>query len=141
MRFLAIGTTACALLLAGGARAEACELWFAEARVCASLTWLQEPTSHAFGSFELRFWDENGSASGPYVRPSSDVAVKLWMPSMGHGSSPVTVKMAKGGQGQVIPGVYVASRVAFSMAGEWEIWVALKDGAVVEDKAKTDYAY
>jgi hypothetical protein len=55
-----------------------------------------------------------------------EVAVVLWMPSMGHGSSPVSVA-------KIDVGTYRASQVFFTMPGDWEIRIQrLVNGAVVE---------
>ncbi|MBS1984525.1 MAG: FixH family protein [Bdellovibrionales bacterium] len=108
-----------------------CEFRFPSAGVCASMQWIQRPTEDTEGSFTLKFWDERtGSDAGPYAHPGHDVAVKLFMPSMGHGSSPVTVTSTD----QV--GVYLATRVFFTMGGYWEIKVQLKDAGAVVEEAK-----
>ena len=52
--------------------------------------------------------------------------LKLWMPSMGHGSYPVTVE-------RLSQGVYKASEIFFTMPGDWEIQIQhLVDGNVFE---------
>ena len=101
-----------------------CDLSFSRAQLCASLTWDAQPDSENEGSFVMQFRSLRGdSVNSPQV-PS----VQLWMPSMGHGSSPVTV-VALGG------GAYRVSRVFFIMPGDWEIRVQLKDGAQIADQA------
>lgn len=112
----------------------ACPIVFPKAGLCASLEWMKKPTEDQTGSLGLRFWNSTGaSASGPYRAPAQKVAVKLWMASMGHGSSPVSV------QPTTTPGVFEATGVYFSMPGDWEIWVQLKNGNEIVEQAKIDY--
>ena len=59
---------------------------------------------------------------------NDSVEVALWMPSMGHGSSPVTVE-------RLDTGTYRASEVFFTMKGDWEIRIQLKEGDEVRDQA------
>jgi hypothetical protein len=100
----------------------ACPLHFARTGYCASLTWETMPTDDVEGEFTLRFWKpDRATASGPYADPAPTVAVKLWMPAMGHGSAPVTVT-------RETEGVYRATGASFVMPGEWEIQVQLKNG-------------
>lgn len=63
-------------------------------------------------------------AEDPYL----ELAVVLWMPSMGHGSSPVTIE-------RLDRGTYRVSEVFFTMAGDWEIRVQLKAGNDVKSEA------
>ena len=66
--------------------------------------------------------------------PKIMVAVKLWMPSMGHGSSPVKLDHAKDAGHADVPGVFEVTHVYFVMPGDWEIHVQLKNGPkVIED--------
>ena len=69
---------------------------------------------HATPTHErLNLFDEGDVGS------DSEVAVALWMPAMGHGSSPVTV----GPQGG---GVYSVSKAYFIMPGTWDVRVQIK---------------
>lgn len=116
-----------------------CAFFFQKNKLCASLTWVDMPTQEKKGEFILRFWNsETGTEAGPYINPTQTVFVKLFMPSMGHGSSPVTIQGAKDQAGQPIVGTYRVSDVYFVMPGEWEIWVQLKDGTTIVEKAKID---
>lgn len=97
--------------------ASTCALSYANG-LCLDITWEVQPTDDAAGAFLLKFY----SANSPEVAldPQAKVAVVLWMPSMGHGSSPVTVT-------PVSPGVYRATNVYFVMPGAWEIRIKLKN--------------
>lgn len=117
-------------------KARDCELDFAKAGFCASWSWDHRPGDDETGSAVLRFWKKGeGSPFGPYADPEGTVAVKLWMPAMGHGSSPVTVTPQVDAAGSRIPGVFTASQIYFSMPGAWEIRVQLKNGTQVIDQA------
>jgi hypothetical protein len=117
----------------------ACPLVLEKQALCASLTWEKKPAGEDPGELTVRFWKRaEGTESGPYVTPAGKVAVKLWMPTMGHGSTPVKVAPKLDAQGAAVPGVYSATEVGFVMGGKWEVWLQLKDGAQVTDQAKID---
>jgi hypothetical protein len=116
-----------------------CAFRFSRAALCAELSWTREPSEDETGEFELRFWDfRTATEHGPYVAPTATVAAKLWMPSMGHGSAPIRVRAATDAAGASIPGVYRATGVSFSMPGEWELWIQLKNGSQIVEQAKLD---
>jgi hypothetical protein len=78
---------------------------------CVRWKWERVPTEEDFGSFTFSLYEiEHGIA----VDPADPPAVLLWMPAMGHGSSPVRVS-------RVSAGSYRAEKVFFSMHGAWEI--------------------
>ena len=64
-----------------------------------------------------------------------NVAAKLWMPAMGHGSSPVKVEKAKDSSGNVIPGIFQGTNVYFITPGDWEVRIQLKQGSTVKEEA------
>lgn len=68
-------------------------------------------------------------ASGLPAVLDGELKVKLWMPSMGHGSSPV--KISKTGEG-----VYEVSEVYFIMAGEWEIIYQIMENGNLTQEVK-----
>jgi hypothetical protein len=65
------------------------------------------------------------------IDPEGSPSVVLWMPSMGHGSSPVTVT-------RLDIGTYLANEVFFIMPGEWQIKFQLKRADEVIDEAIVD---
>ena len=97
--------------------ASACALAYANG-LCVDINWEVKPTDDVPGSFTLKFY----AAATPEIAadPQAQVSVVLWMPSMGHGSSPVKVT-------PVSAGVYRASNVFFVMPGDWEIHIKLKN--------------
>lgn len=96
--------------------ASSSRLDFENGAVTALATWLQEPRTGVQTSFKLE-WTDAGQAP---LDPGA-FKVKLWMPDMHHGSSPVKIDAATDAQGRTIPGSYVVSKVFFSMGGHWEI--------------------
>lgn len=92
-----------------------CELKMPISQFCVNLVWEKVPTDTEKGVFTLQF-SLNEAATELLQAPS----VVLWMPSMGHGSSPVTVN-------PVDKGLYRISDVYFVMPGEWEIRIQIKD--------------
>lgn len=61
------------------------------------------------------------------VELADDVEVVLWMPSMGHGSSPTQVEKAVDANGNLLVGVFNVKQIYFIMGGEWEVRVTLTD--------------
>ena len=55
------------------------------------------------------------------------VEVVLWMPAMGHGSSPTRVEKVLDQNGQAIPGAYNVHKIYFVMGGTWEVRIILTD--------------
>lgn len=91
---------------------------------CLSLDWEVSPTAEDFGQFLINTAEEI----------DGDVSVFLWMPSMGHGSSPVTVN-------SIGVGVYRAFDVFFSMSGDWEIHIQVKKNNEVKDQAVIPFTF
>jgi hypothetical protein len=116
-----------------------CALELAKESLCVSVEWLKAPTAEEQGEFILRFWSKDqGSEKGPFVDPAEttglSVGVKLWMPEMGHGSSPVQVV-------EQAPGVYAVQNVFFVMSGDWQVFIQLKKDRQVIDQAQFDYQF
>jgi len=122
--------------------ASACEWSFPTLGLCAHHVWTKEPDRENEGSFRLVFFkpDQPAVAVDPSALGATTVFVKLWMPEMGHGSQKVVTIPAKDAQGASLAGEYDATEVYFVMAGNWEIYVQLKDAAGnVIDSAKINY--
>ena len=114
------------LTRSGNPTMTACPFYFQEERLCLSYRWNQFPSEESFGSFTMKFFAEENPTA--YISPKLSPSVKLWMPSMGHGSSPVIIKM-------VSDGIYEVTDVYFTMLGEWEIRFQLKNNdEVIEEK-------
>jgi hypothetical protein len=83
------------------------------------------------GSFLFKVFRPNNADGSPVLEDVGNVSVALFMPSMGHGSSPITVE-------RLDVGTYRAKNVFFTMAGNWEIQFMLKAGDAVTDQAVID---
>jgi len=104
-----------------------CKVKFSTESLCVSLRWLTSVSTSSAGSLEIKFWPETGNEAGPYVNSLYVLGVALWMPAMGHGSSPVTLTQ-KG------PGEYVVENMYFTMRGDWDIQLLLKDNRKIIEK-------
>lgn len=104
----------------------ACPLKFSSG-LCLEWDWEKEPAESEFGSLIFKTYKLENSQVVPQDL-SGTAALVLWMPSMGHGSSPTTVT-------RIEAGTYRASRVYFVMPGAWDLHFQNKDGAKVIDEA------
>ena len=59
-------------------------------------------------------------------------SIFLWMPSMGHGSSPITIK-------KISTGLYELTSIYFIMDGAWELKVQIKNGNAINDETTFEY--
>ncbi len=80
-----------------------------------SLTWLS-PVNSTDEAHALLIAKKNGSASDL----PEQIKIFLWMPTMGHGSSPITVK-------KIGTGLYDLSQIYFIMDGFWQLRIQLKN--------------
>jgi hypothetical protein len=95
---------------------------------CVFYEWEKFPTGDDFGTFLFKVGRPNLADGTPIVTDLDVIpSVLLFMPAMGHGSSPVTVE-------RLDVGTYRASQVFFSMKGLWEIHFQLKDGNKIKDQ-------
>ncbi len=107
----------------------ACTLTFASTKTCASIEWTQGPQSPNESEFIVKFWNaQTGNVQGPFQDPPETLSVVLWMPSMGHGSSPVKIE-------KIQDGVFRVRKVFFIMPGDWEIRFFLKNQTTQIDQA------
>lgn len=99
---------------------------FKTENLCLKTAWVQRPSESTYGEMTLHFVDPSDETR--FIDPKSDPFIVLWMPSMGHGSSPVTIE-------RIDVGRYKASEIFFIMPGAWDIRYQLKSGTdVVEEK-------
>lgn len=100
---------------------------FSKSNFSFTVDW-SEPPKVGEAKFLLRLWKtDSGTINGPYVDPKQNLHVFLWMPSMGHGSSPVKLKKLASGE-------YEVSNVYFIMGGKWEVKFQLLSSNKVEDE-------
>ncbi len=118
------------------ADAGACPIDFPKAGFCASLEWKSSLRANQLLSVGLKFWKKTGgSPVGPFATPPKIPFLLLWMKSMNHGSSPVTLTPKTDANGAALPGQYESKNVFFVMPGPWEVHVQLKDGSTVVEEA------
>ncbi|RPJ66214.1 MAG: hypothetical protein EHM20_17555 [Alphaproteobacteria bacterium] len=63
---------------------------------------------------------------------TKDFSVILWMPTMGHGSSPIQIK-------KLGTGIYDLSQIYFIMDGLWHLRIQLKDGSNIIEEQIFEY--
>lgn len=97
--------------------------------LCASFTWKKFPQGKEFGEMIVKVWRPNAVDGSMVLQDvQGTVDVELFMPDMGHGSSPVQVERQD-------VGTFSVSRVYFTMSGNWLIKVEIKQGNVIRDEA------
>jgi hypothetical protein len=111
-----------------------CAFSFSGSVSCAEMLWEKNQTADDTGSFFLHFGTLAANANLLPQDPAQIRSVRLWMPAMGHGSSPLTVT-------RLNTGVYHVTGVWFSMPGEWEIQIQIQDehGDVSESSLPVRY--
>lgn len=104
-----------------------CALFFQGQGLCLDYQWEIVPQEDQFASMFLTFYLAANSTE--YQSPQAEVKVELWMPSMSHGSAPVTVS-------EISPGHFHAENMSFYMAGDWEVRIQLKNaqGQIIEQQ-------
>jgi hypothetical protein len=110
---------------------ETCPLYFKTEDLCANYTWITKPTEDEMGSFSLNFWKRVDAQAAD---PALSLKVLLWMPDMGHGSSPVKLTHQSTGQ-------YLVENVFFSMHGGWQIRFQLKNAQAVTEEQVVDVSF
>ena len=95
-----------------------CALEWKDEGLCLNTEWVELPSADKKGGqLRVQFWrpKTGGTAEGPYVSPTSEWAVTLFMPEHGHGSD--VDPEAK----EEAPGVFLVKPIHFIMRGKWEI--------------------
>lgn len=106
-----------------------CSIQFNQSKICVTWNWEKKPTSSEFGSLIFKTFRLNAfDFTAIETNFSSLPQFVLWMPSMGHGSTPTETT-------QLDIGTYRVENVYFSMPGEWEMKFQIKDGDTVNDEA------
>lgn len=113
---------------AAGAKAN-CDIQFSSSKYCLSWFWENKPTASAEGSLIFKIYRLNAFDQTAIQLDSQELPqLVLWMPSMGHGSTPSVVQ-------RLDVGTYRATEVFFIMPGEWDLKFQLKTGSEVTDEA------
>ena len=104
-----------------------CTLKFAKSALCLEWAWEHQPGDSDFGIIVFKTYQMiNGTKVLKDL--SGTATLVLWMPSMGHGSSPTTVTRTE-------LGTYRANRVYFVMPGAWDLHFQNKIANDVSDEA------
>lgn len=107
-----------------------CQLNFESSELCAKIEWIIGPNGEGDNSFHLKFWHRDDELSEEnFIDPTKTIQVQLWMPSMGHGSAPVSIEKLE-------EGIYAVTNVEFIMPGDWDIRVKLVDGTNPIEQSK-----
>ena len=102
-----------------------CPFYFPSENLCLKFHWQKKPTETTMGEIQLRFFSpENVKEQRD---PKGFPFVFLWMPSMGHGSSPThTIRIKEG--------LYLVQDVFFIMPGPWDIHFQLKESEEIKEE-------
>lgn len=106
-----------------------CDIQFSNSKYCLSWFWENKPTSTTQGSLIFKIYRLNAFDQTAIQLDTAELPqLILWMPSMGHGSTPTVVQ-------RLDVGTYRASEVFFIMPGEWDLKFQIKSGSEVTDEA------
>jgi hypothetical protein len=83
------------------------------------------PTESQVGEMEVSFTDLADERI--FIDPKNKFSMYLWMSSMGHGSSPVSIE-------KLAPGKFLIKDIFFIMPGPWEIHFELKEEEKLVDE-------
>jgi hypothetical protein len=109
------------------------ETRFMHSALSVNMYWEHKPQeTNEGGEFTLQFHSPDDPTQ--LIDPPGDWNVILWMPSMNHGSRPVTITRKSAGE-------YWISNVYFIMRGPWQIRIQLKDGDAVTDEVIKDLRF
>ncbi len=87
-------------------------------------TFLQEPV---VGSEATLVLEAKNPTTHQAIELNDQIEVTLWMPSMGHGSSPTKIERTVDSSGNRIPGTFNVRNAYFIMGGDWDVRVTLTD--------------
>ncbi len=112
-----------------------CSHQFLHSNLCLIWYWEKIPSSQTEGSlifktFKLNLLDQTPVETDPLFIPQ----LILWMPSMGHGSTPTQVQ-------RIDTGTFRAQKVFFIMPGDWELKFQIKNGSEILDEAKVNLTF
>ena len=103
-----------------------CDVYFEKLTACGKLTWSGTSVSTPGTQFQMNIVEFSDSSQIEKLAGAS-LKVILWMPSMGHGSSPTSVN-------KISDTSFDVSNVHFIMGGYWEIRFELYQGSTLIDK-------
>lgn len=112
-----------------------CLTKFSKSGLCLSWYWEKRPISTESGSLVFKTYRLNLLDQTPVeTELAGPPQVVLWMPSMGHGSTPVTTE-------QIDVGTFRGVNVFFIMPGDWEIRFQVKIGNEIIDETQVNIVF
>lgn len=112
-----------------------CQIRFQSSGLCLLWSWEELPTAKVAGVLQFKVVRANALDDSPMpVDSEFTPSVLLWMPDMGHGSSPTNTT-------RVDVGSYRVTNVFFIMPGQWEIRFQIKDGEILKDEAVAIFTF
>ena len=103
--------------------AQAADLEFPASGFVAEAEWVSGPVVGEESILKITWAD---ARTGERTNPSN-FRVSLWMPHHGHGSSPTRVE-------QISAGIYRVRDMYFTMDGQWDVRVRVKNGDATDEK-------
>ncbi|MBX3018454.1 MAG: serine protease spb1 [Bdellovibrionaceae bacterium] len=105
----------------------ACAIPLPKSGQCVHLTWTKLPTAEETGTLWLSVRSTSTYGLPTTTELQGELRAHLWMPSMSHGSTPMTIE-------KFGVGLYRLDEVYFIMPGDWTINIQVwKDGALFEE--------
>lgn len=112
-----------------------CQATFSKSQLCINWYWVTVPTAKSSGTLIFKTFRPNILDQTAIELDLVDIPqVILWMPSMGHGSSPTKTE-------RIDQGTYRTTNVFFIMPGEWEIRFQVKSGTEVVDETSIQLVF
>jgi hypothetical protein len=109
-------------------------LSFEQGALQARAHWQQGPSDDdSEGILLLQFMDT--ATQQPVALAATTIKVDLFMSMMGHGSSPTVVTPVVDNSGKPVTGAYRVSKIYFTMDGEWQVRVTLKNSSGSETQS------
>lgn len=106
-----------------------CNYTFKSSGLCLSYVWESQPNTSEYSQLVFKIYRlSNFDATPIEIDPANLPKVVLWMPSMGHGSTPTEVE-------RLDVGAYRAKNVFFIMPGEWDIHFRFTNDVGTQDEA------
>ncbi len=99
-------------------------LSFPQSRYQVELRWQEGPIVYDEGLLTILITSPDGKLKN---LPTGSLKLRLWMPSMGHGSYPISLL-------RISPGIYQASEIFFTMPGDWDLHIEhIQDNVLIEE--------
>lgn len=106
-----------------------CSIAFKSSGICLSYVWESQPNTSDYSQLVFKIFRLSQYDSTPIEIDSPSIPqVVLWMPSMGHGSTPTEVE-------RLDVGTYRAKNIFFIMPGEWDIHFRFTNDVGTQDEA------